>query len=60
MSEAELSKLGYSDSRINMIKKSCLVSGDWEFDLYDDTCVLYRVVTELSFSTTRHGELFYL
>ena len=45
MDEEELCRL-YSAERVRQIKRYCLANGQWQFDKYEPSKVLYSVTTE--------------
>ena len=49
---------GMCPARIAKVRRHCLATGQWEFDQYDSELVLYKVVLEREFSSTRTVLLF--
>ena len=53
LSEAEMQLKGLPLDRITKIKAFCLKHGQWSFDLYDPSLVLYMVVLDREFDSSR-------
>ena len=53
LSEAEMQQKGMNEDRIRKVKAYCLKHGQWSFDLYDPSLVLYKVVMDREFDTSR-------
>ena len=53
--ETLLSK--FPKSRVDKIKRHCMMHGLWEFDQYEDDKVLYQVVLDREFDSSRHASV---
>ena len=59
VSEEDMStKHGISATRIQKIIRHCLATGSWQFDEYEPELVLYRVILDRKFASSRNADCF--